>query len=706
MTPFARANARAPRSWPKQLSFKWYSYCSLAFIAIPASPFSEDKPVLLRALFLSLALSASFTTPAQAAFASLMAASQWEAGEQNDAFLNAPVCRASTKATNSAEPIEVFFAYPKDGKILPMVGLRTKLNPALIAIKISRKETEYFFPVQSAANNEDSNLYWYAPVDFAGLESLVKNDDNLELTLDPKGAATAVKVSLKGSGNALDAARKCLKAAKGSVPADFFKLLNAKKEDLNPNLGDRSPQLMFQSVQEAFAAYQAGLVINAEIEKLRKANAPLLSKEKAALSTLKKANEAFVSAKTKLDTATTLVDKLNGDLSKSKKELADLQAEKPRAEADLAAKKAIYLPLKQQMLPYEQAVSKANKAVKDMAEAIEDNEKLISRNTRLIPQLESEKSSLQRQIPGMESRVNSTRRDYDDADSDYRRYDVNREYRNLLDRDFNYSWAKRDMEQGQRELSQAQSQLSSAQSALNSCRSQQGANCSSQESAVNQAHAAVSSAQSKISNARWKMQSAESDAHRKVQSESDRLRRIRDDAESAYNRARNELNNAHSRIEEIRSLIPRLRSQIKRAEEELPGQRAQLASLQAELANRIREKDTFANSIGFPVAEANFNAATKHLAEVNDGIKDLSKAIPKITKELASAQKTIPGLTKTFTRTQAELKSAQEKLAPISEQLKPFRAQEKVQLDALAVEAAKFKNGKAVYQELYLELTR
>ena len=675
--------------------------------------------LILLSMFL-VALSQLPLPSAHAGYATLLAASQWQNVEDSDPFLQTPACRAFTRVSNSAEPVELSLSYPKDGKTLPLIGLRTKLAPTLVAVKISSKVSEYFFPLQAGATNEDPNLYWYAPINFVRLEKLVHDDTNLDLILDPKGTATPVRVSLKGSGDALDAAKKCLKKAKVEVPADFFKLLNGEKESFRPDLGDRSPALMFRNVQDAFQAFQLGQGISAELAKLRKANEPLLSKEKSALATVKKAQATHDTALNKLQTAQNLVDDLTLKLDQTKKELADLQAEKPRAEADLAAKKAIYDPLKQQMAPYEQRLAQAQSAVDQTSSEIETNENTIERNTRLIPQLERERAGLINDIPGFQRRVRSARDAYDAADRDYRNYDVRRETERFLSNDFNYTWAKRDLEDGRRELENAQRDLSSAQSrffnaqsALNSCRANPQNNCSSQENEYNQAQSQVSQAQqmeniarSKISTAEWKIQMAEDDASRKANSESDRLRRIRDDASSEYDSAVAALRNAEDRIEEIRVAIPRLRDQIARAEAALPGLRSLLTQQQAELAARTREHDRFADSIGFPAAEAAYFAARNHLSEVNQGIANANKAIPRITKDLAAAQKVIPGLTKTYTKAQTDLAAAQAKLAPITEQLKGFRAQEKVQLDALAVEEGKFRTAKATYQELYLELTR
>jgi predicted nucleic acid-binding Zn-ribbon protein len=677
--------------------------CILLFAAqLPLAQIGELMKFLLPLFAVSVLLSP--VKPAHAAYALLASASQWQVADDIDPFLQAPACRAFTRAGTSVEPVEFSLSYPKDGKLLPMIALRTRLAPPMVAIKTSSKEVEYLFLLQPAATNQDENLYWYAPLNFAHLESLVRERNTLDLLLDPKGAITPVQVSLKGSANALDATKKCLKAVR--APTDFFKLLNGKKETFQADLGDRSPSFLFQAVQNAFDAYNAGVLLNGDLSKLRKANAPLLSKEAAALAVLKKASTEFTSAKTKLDTANQLVFDLTQKLTDAKTTLEALQVEKPKAEADLAAKKAVYLPLKEKMAPYEKNVDAAERALSEVTDQIADDEQTISRNTRLIPQLESERSSLVNQLPGLQRRARDYSDEFDTADRNYRNYDVRRETENILSRDANYTWAQRDLESGRRELNEAQTHLARAQDALRQCRSAPNPNCGGHESEVNIAESEISRARSKISGAEWQIQNAESRASSEANSESDRLRRIRDDASSNYDSARNELRNAQDRIDEIRSSIPRLRKQIADAEAELPGLRAQVAPLQSALNARISERDQFSRSIGFGQAELAYRNASAHLNEVNSGIAQKTKEIPRITKDLAAAQKTIDPLTKKFVKAQSQLAAAEAKLAPIEEQLKPFHDQEKVLLTALATESEKFKNNNATYQELYLELGR
>ncbi|MGZ3713168.1 MAG: hypothetical protein ACXVBE_15495, partial [Bdellovibrionota bacterium] len=134
-----------------------------------------SKVFTVSVLSFSFLLTALPATPAKADFITVALENRWQSADESDAFLQSSVCRAFTQSTDSMEPVELSLTYPKDGKLLPMISLKTKLAPTLIAIKISKKETEYLFPIQAGATNADANLFWYAPLNFSRLESMVRD---------------------------------------------------------------------------------------------------------------------------------------------------------------------------------------------------------------------------------------------------------------------------------------------------------------------------------------------------------------------------------------------------------------------------------------------------------------------------------------------------------------------------------------------------
>jgi predicted nucleic acid-binding Zn-ribbon protein len=649
-------------------------------------------------------------TPSYGDFVELIADKHWSNTEETDPLLHTTVCRASTQTSDSAEPVELSIAYPKDGKSLPMITLRTRLTASsLVKIKISSKETAPLFLLQAAGSSDGQNVYWYAPVDFAGLEQYIRAKLQLEVFFD----STPVKISLSGSANSVADAKKCL--GKTEFPKEFLKLLNGAKQDLTPDLGDRTPLFLWQATEQAFQGYQAGKGIESALAVLRKPFAPVLKKEASAQKTYNEAVASHARGAERLAEAREAVAKIQSDIATAKASLAQFEQEKPLAEADLANKKGIYLPLKEQMKPYEEKVAATKKSVDTTASAIKKNEATIRRNERSIRNLEVERRNLNNSIPGMESDVERYRRAYSDADSEYSRYNPSWEKDRILNNDASYGWAKRDYENAERELRdadrderQAEGQVNRLRGDLARCRTQPNPNCSSIESELHRAENQVrdanrrsSSARSKMSSAEWSMRNAEDSAERKVRSEESRLRSARDDAGSRLRSAESDLWSARNRVGQINDEIPALRSQIKRAEQALPGLRQQLEQLTAELARVTAERDAFSQQIGFGAAEQAYQAAEARLSEVVKGISALKKEIPTLEKSLVKAQKEVAPLEKSEASRRATMEKAFAALQAIQEQLKPLREQEAPLVADLERETLRFETNRATYQDLY-----
>lgn len=118
---------------------------------------------------------------------------QWKNADEVDAFLQVPVCRAFTSASDSTEPVELSLSFSKDGKVLPMIRLQTKLAAPSIDVKISSTVTETLFLLKSGAGGDGSNIYWYAPVNFARFEELIRDAMSLSVIVDPKGQPLPIK---------------------------------------------------------------------------------------------------------------------------------------------------------------------------------------------------------------------------------------------------------------------------------------------------------------------------------------------------------------------------------------------------------------------------------------------------------------------------------------------------------------------------------
>lgn len=644
----------------------------------------------------------------------LLASSDWQLSEEIDTQLQTPICRIFTGKTNSPDPTELSIQFPKDPRLLPYISLKKKSpSSALISIKISDRESQNLFLWKAAASAEESNLFWYAPVKISALLEQIRAKNELEIFLDPKGTPQSVKISLRGSSNALDQAAACLKNTK--FPKDFFALLNKEKANLVPDLGDRSVQVMVQAVQSAYDSYLNGQNINVALANLRKPVAPLLQKEARALKTTNEAKSAMDTAQTKSDAANKLLSDLQSAISNGKAELEALKTQKTAADQDLAAKLAVYQPLKAQMKPFEDKVKAANTEVRTLQNQISEDESTIANNQRRIRQLRNELSDISSAIPRLQSEVSRLESDLWRAESNMNSYDVSRETQKILDNDWSYRNLRSDLDNKRRDRDRsewdfrdADRRADGAKRRLEDCRRTPEANCSSQESEYqsadrerDNARRKMNSLDSDISWIQTQMNWKESSARSSAQSEYDSLRRIRDSIASDVNGKRSELNGLFNRQSEINNTIPRLRREISDAENELPGLRTRLQTAQQNLQSATQEKDSFAQSIGFPAAEANYFAA-KALAE------KLVKDIASKTAEIAKSEKALPGAQKTaqsrlkgLERAKAEYVATLPALQKIQEQLKPFRIEEAKLLESLAIEEAKFKESQAKYQDLY-----
>ena len=645
----------------------------------------------------------------EAGFATNALDKNWKNADEVNPILQTQVCRASTEATTSKEKVELSFVYPKDAKVLPAVFIRTKIPANQVTLKLSPQVSEAMLLLNAATTAEETNVFWYAPVNFSRLENIVRERDTLEILVNN----ASIKVSLAGSSNSLDQVQKCLKG--GSAPEGFFKLLNQTKDNLVPDLGDRSVSFLFKTVQEAFNAYNAGVAANADLAKLRKSVEGALKKEAAAKESFVAAQGKFTKAQEKLNSAKAQVSSLETKIAEAKSSLANLMEAKGKAEQTLAEKKAVYAPLKEQMKPYETKLADAQKTTDSLKSEISNNESLVSGNERKIRSLESERDSLRREIPGLERDVENLRIEYSRAESNLNSYNREWEKRRILDGDWSYQNSKREFESKSRELDRARYEVrdeerkaEQARRELQICRAKQPPEpCAIQESNLSQAERARDQARNKenslesdLQSLKWRLDRDEDDATRKVNDEYDRLARIRDDFASSLRSKQNELANDQERLEDIRVAIPKLRAQIDRANAALPGLRQKLTDAQVVLAQAQRDLQQFSEQIGFGNAEKEFLAAQKNLADITQGIAQKNKEIPILEKNLVAAKKLVDPLAKDFAKAEGELSVATQNLAKAQEPLKNFREQEAKILAEVAAQGDRFKTGRAIYQDL------
>ena len=651
----------------------------------------------------------------QAMMAQSAADQHWKNVDEVDAYLQTPVCRTFTQASDSKELVELSLSFAKDGKLLPMIRLETRLAASRVDVKLSRSVTETLFLLKRAADSNDNNIYWYAPVNFSRFENFLRDNDVLQLILDPKGQPLPIKISLSGSTNALKQVATCLKTTK--EPTEFLKLLNQQKDNLTPDLGDRTPAFLYQATQAAYAAYLAGQGTAAALAQLQKPFANLLASEASGKKAVAADQLALTKAQEALDKLNQEISSLTDKIAKDQTDLAKFKQDKPAADADLKQKKATYQTLLPQLTPYSKAIADAVSLVKKIQASILSDQNLIVKNGKKIVSDRQETIDLTNSLPSLRSRVNRTADAANRAASAYNSFNVSSEISSRLRSDGMYQMALSSLESDQRNLQNAQSKQQSAQSkvwqaqsALSSCQGnpQTSANCSSQQSALSSAQSEESSASMEESSARMRVSSDQDEVDRRknsvtndVQRQADDLRSAYNSAQSAYDNARAEYADAQQRIRDIPGEIVRLQAAIDKATAEIPVLQDQLVAAQNQQAAAQASYDQFAKQIGFDVATSQFQAAQQLDDSINKGIADLTKSIPLSQKQLKKDQSNLPQVQKTAVQAQTTLTAAQAKLTPIQTQLAPYYEQAAPLMAAQKQQALDLQTQRAIYQDLY-----
>lgn len=637
------------------------------------------------------------------------AAGDWFFREEVDNATQKVSCVSFTLKSDQPEFVQLAVHYSKDGSFVPQLRVKTKSYYPSVALKISDTEWGTFLPF---ASDETSTTYWYVPQQFTKTVEFLRQKSVVSLVLDPKGSALMATTSLKGSAATIDQAKTCAKAAPDFGP--FFTLLNQTKENLHPDLGDRSVGFLMQSVEAAYVAYKNGVSLQKALADARKGAAPLLKKEETALANFQKTLAALEKAESALRQTEDKFRALEEKRILLASEIEQNQRELSAGEAALAEKSRVYLPLKEQLAPYDQLVQESEREVASLRASIQQKEGVISKNQKSIARMQAEMADIQREIPSLQNEVNRLEIQLQSAESDLRAYDPFREKQRILDRDFQYRSLKMDFDNKQRDLQRiewdlrrAERDLDRAQDNLRRCRARPENLCLIEQNEVNRAanerdrhRREVNRLERDLQWIRTQMDWRETSADREARQEYDRLRSRRDSIASQTLQARNELSNKRNRLSEIQATLPRLEQEMWEAERVLPDLRAQLQTAEAKRLNHVERRNAFANQIGFPQAEREYFDAKNFVAAKQERSKELSAQMTQVQKDLTQVQKEVQARLQERNKAQNEHQVNVTKLAQVREELKVFRMKEEELLGKISEEKGSFQFQQAVYQDL------
>src|SRR4051812_7057879 len=103
----------------------------------------------------ALATFLGVSVSSHASIAFKAAQQKWQFADVVDADLQKEVCSAFTNQSDSTEPVELVMLFPKDGKTLPQIRVRSKLSAPMIAVQLDSKTTQPLFQIKAATNADE-----------------------------------------------------------------------------------------------------------------------------------------------------------------------------------------------------------------------------------------------------------------------------------------------------------------------------------------------------------------------------------------------------------------------------------------------------------------------------------------------------------------------------------------------------------------------
>lgn len=664
----------------------------------------------------------------------------WKAAEVTDALLQTQVCQASTTASQGPVAVEFSVNLPKTQQAPPYVLLKVFADPAPAAalVKMDSKNSHPLLPLTTATEPQASTSYLYIPLDLPKLYAKIRDEVWLDLMLDPKGTPVPVRISLKGSAATLRELAKCLGTSSVVLPTEYLKLLNTAETTVSPDVTQSTTPVLFDATVKAFTAYLQGKNLQTQLAKLQKDMAALVKSENTALKAFNDVDGRMVKLVTRANDSRQKLATAQAALTTSQDQLKQLEADKIKADADLAAKEALYRPLLEQLKPFNERIKVATAKRDRHATEVRRLERIISQNPGAISSRRNEQSQLTSEISSLDSQIDRLAREEDRAEDNMRRYNIEHETRQILQSDWQFRRLQDEIRDHQRNLQNAQhnerqkrQELDRARRDLDQCRRQpavsiaplpsgttvanppppQPADCSAQENQFRSAEREFTQASQQVrqiernmQHSRWQLDRVEDSARSTAQREYDRLRREFDNAASATRSAENRRSNARSRHQQLSSEIQSLQSDLSTARSNLPGQQSALDQAKLDLTEATRARDELSTQIGFADAESAYQAAVAHLANLVKSISAKKSEITKISAQIKSETTLIADLDKQIEKLRPSHTAALTKLQGIQAQLKPSRDEESRLNAEIAARKATLDLQRANYQRVRTDL--
>lgn len=670
--------------------------------------------ILKKAFFAGLLTQVSFCLVPM----NMAMAGDWVTSTQKDETTQMDSCVATVKASKQKLPFELSVVYKADSGSLPEIYLKLPAGEEVAQtqlVKVSSKESQPMVLIHAATSAEDQNIYWYAPRSLSQLIKLIKEDNSLDVLLNPKSATpTKLQISLSGSSNAVSQAAKCSKTKTEQVE-EYLTLLNQTKVSAASEASDQNGAELLAATKQGFTAFLKVKGIETQIAAVKKEFDSILQKEKK--------DTADLTAKQSLLSKST--DKMNAlvaDQDKNKQILADLTGALPELQQKVTAQEQavadqlkIYNPAKAQVAPLENAVAQQRRQVNELNQAISSSQSSLQQNQSYISQTSSQMQSMQSQLSSSQSQWSSVAFQAQRAEEEYRRFDFQREVDMRLRSDWSYQALVRsqfDKERRARDISAEYDRLiwemNSAVAQTKQCAATPGQDCSQIST-----HAQMlidrektlfqdrKRANADAESGRWQITATENNVQQQVRNEQNQL-------QAAYDSAMRNLNDLRSTIESLNSSLQNAQSQISQAQANISQIQASLASLRSQLQSAQSQLSAASSAlaskkaeIGLEQIEATLSGQQKDLSDLRAQLKANIDGTAKVQSALKTLDASIKQLAPVIAKQTADVTASQSVLDATHASMTAYN-EKKAPLDNdLSTAQVELLNLKEKYQQLY-----
>lgn len=649
------------------------------------------------------------------------AESAWKTVIAKNPETQVDVCTAAVSTAKQKIPFEVSVVYKTDGKTLPGIFLKLPADPqnpspATHLVKVSSKESHPMILIHASTSAEDQDVYWYAPRRLTQLLKVIRDDNTLDILLNPKSATpTKLQVSLSGSSAALSQAAKCLKN-KPELIEEYLVLLNQSKTTSVALSAEDNGQRLLETTEQGFLEFLKSKEVEAKLAALQKENDPLLQVEKKQSATLTSKQDALNKSTSKMTTQILEAGKNQQLLADLAANLPALQQAQMQQEQVASEQLKVFAPVKAQISPLESNVSRAKQQVQQINQGISSTQSDIQQAQSFLNQLTQRLQTGEQELNQRRSQWGPVSFEAQRAEQDFRRFDVGIEtqrrlqsdwtFQNLVQTQFNKD---RHLEQVSREYDRILAESQQASPAAVHCNNTTpGPQCDAlnqraqflidREKVVYQDR---KRARADAESGRWQISATENRVRQEVQSQHADLRNRYDVAMGRLNQLRSDIDSITADIQSIQgSQIPRTQSDLAQFQGNLNSLRSQLQVAQSDLNTASSMLAAKKSELSFELLEANLSAAQAALSEAKKQLKDHLENTGRAQTALKALDTSIKQLEVVVAKQTAERDAAQAALDKTEASLAVYNEQKAPLAQALSEVKSEMIRLSDLYQEL------